>query len=143
MTSKTPVTPPARFASPSAVGYTDANGDLSLVTSASPLPTYVAKVAGAAPMAGQASTTALIGPFTPAPGLPVHLLLTGTWTGTISIERSIDDGASRQPLTAGGMPWGRFSVNANEVVWQETDPAAQLYLNATLTAGTVSYRVSQ
>lgn len=143
MPIKTPITQPANYVTPTAVGFADSAGDLSLVAADVPLPVSQMRTSAPAALAGQASGTAQAGPFVPARDVPVHVQLSGTWAGQVALVRSTDGGATRLPLTAGGMPWGRFTANANEVVWQEGDAAAALYLDIALTSGTVSYRVSQ
>lgn len=144
MPTKTPINPPANYATPTAVGYADPAGDLALVTAAAPLPVAQTRAASApAPLSGQAGGTALAGPFAPLRDVPVHLQLSGTWAGTVSLVRSADGGATRQGLTAGGTPWARFTANCNEVVWQEGEAGATLYLDIALASGSVSYRVSQ
>lgn len=144
MPVKTPITQPANYVTPTAIGFADTVGDLALVNAAAPLP--VAQMRSGttpAPLAGQASGTALVGPFAPLRDTPVHLQLSGTWAGQVAMVRSSDGGATRQGLTAGGQAWARFTGNANEVVWQDGEAGATLYLDIALTSGTVTYRVSQ
>ncbi|KQM14711.1 hypothetical protein ASE49_11085 [Novosphingobium sp. Leaf2] len=127
-----------------AVGFADAQGSLSVVASGVPLPvTTVRQSAPPAPLAGTTSANLLAGPFIPLADSPMHLQLSGTWSGSVVLERSVDGGATRQPLTAGGVAWARFTGNVNEPVWQEQEREASFYLAITLTSGTVSYRVSQ
>lgn len=112
------------------------------VANAAPLAVSISPPATAA-LAGSASASAVVGPFTPVLGRAAVLMLSGSWAGTIKVSRSTDAGATRQPLTVAGLPWAQFSANACEAVWEESDPTARLYLEITLTSGTVNYRLSQ
>ena len=76
-------------------------------------------------------------------GQPVVLQLSGAWTGTVTVQRSVDGGATRAPLTAGGQEWGVFTANACEPIWIEQEAAATLYLDVAIAQGTLAYRVSQ
>lgn len=139
-----PVIAPARFVPTYAVGYVDTSGEMSLVSSASPLPVTMA--GGATPtvasaISGSASASTVIGPFTPTPGVPVVLTLYGTWAGTVTVKRSTNGGATQLSLTVAGMPWGVFTANVCEPVWEENDPTATLHAQIAITSGTVNYRL--
>ena len=144
MPNKPPIAQPATYVSPTAVGFADAGGTLSLVAGDMPLPVAQTRAAAApAPLQGQLAASSVVGPFVPLRDAPIHLQLAGTWTGTVAVQRSTDGGATRQGLTAGGMPWARFSGNANEIVWQEGEGGVSLWLDVALASGTLAYRVSQ
>ena len=143
MLEKPQISHPASFVTSTAVGFADREGNLSVVSSSAPMPVVQARPSAPAPMAGETRTSLLAGPFVPLPGAPIHLQLTGTWTGSVMVMRSIDNGSSRQPLTAGGRPWGQFSANVNEVVWEEGEAGATFYLDIKITSGSLNYRVSQ
>lgn len=143
MPRKSRIETPAGYATPFAVGYSDNAGDLALVTSEKPLPVSLAGGTRPPALTGSASASGLIGPFAATAGMPIHLQTGGTWKGRVSLVRSVDGGATTSGLTAAGMPWASFSGNVNEVVWQESDPAATFYLDITLASGSVAYRVSQ
>lgn len=138
-----PIAPPATYVAPFAAGYADANGNCALVSQASPLPIAEIRRPAPAALSGTTALSELAGPFLPTADRPVHLLLSGEWTGEIALRRSTDGGATHHALTAGGLPWGRYSANANEVVWQEGEEGAALYLDIALTSGIVAFRVSQ
>lgn len=130
----------------SAIGYGPKDGAWTAVTPASPLPvtTMPAQAASTStPLAGSSATTQTVGPFTPQLGRPINLRLTGTWTGSAQLLRSVDAGATRTPLTIGGSSWGSYGANANEPVWTETEAGATYYLALTVSSGTVTYRVAQ
>lgn len=139
-----PILPPANYVSPVAVGYADTQGSLNLVGPQAPLPVAASRsVAAPPPLAGSAVTSGLAGPYTPLPDVPIHLQLSGSWTGSGELLRSTDGGATLHGLTMAGTPWARFTGNANEVVWQEGERGATFYLRITLSSGALTYRVSQ
>lgn len=140
---KYPISPPASYVTPTAIGFADSEGDLALVGEGVPLPVAAMRAAAPAPLEGATSQSLVAGPFVPVPDAPVHLELRGEWSGQVVLQRSTDGGITRSAVTAGGMPWATFSANANEIVWQEGEQGASLYLDIVLTSGTVSYRVSQ
>lgn len=144
MANNPPISFPTSYVAPTAVGFSDVDGNIALVGSASPMPVLATRAATPTVLQGAASVgTTVAGPYVPIRGEPIHVQLSGNWTGTVQISRSVDGGTTRQALTIGGQAWARFSANANEVVWQEGEAGATLYLEATLTAGTLNYRVSQ
>lgn len=138
----TPIQNPTGYAVPRVVAYTDVDGSMLQVAAATPLPVTLGTSATTV-LAGAANASTVAGPYQPALGRPVMLVLTGTWTGTVSVTRSIDGGATRQPLTVNGAAWGQYSVNVCEPVWDESEAAARLYLDITVTSGSVSYRMAQ
>ena len=142
MTDK-PIQNPARFAPSTAIGFAAADGRMVLASEAAPLPVAPLPTGRPPALEGTASGSAIAGPFAPAPGLAAILTLSGEWDGTVAVERSTDGGATRHPLTVGGMEWGRYSANVCEPVWEESEPGAQLYLDVALTSGTLAYRVAQ
>jgi hypothetical protein len=138
-----PISPPASYVAPTAVGFADPADNLMLVSEEKPLPVVSTRPAGPAVLSGQSSQAAVAGPFLPLRDVPIHLELGGEWSGVVTLQRSTDGGATRSGLTAGGLSWAVFTSNANEVVWQEGELGASLYLDIALTSGTVSYRLSQ
>lgn len=153
MPDKPLIANPAAYVTPFALGFADENGELTLVSSATPLPT-AGDISGGGgtgtaapvlpdPISGTTSTDTLVGPFAAAADQPIHLTLDGEWTGTVRLLRSIDNGASMLPVTAGGMAWGRYANNVNEAVWVEAVSGAEFYLDMMIEAGTLSYRVAQ
>ncbi len=144
MLEKPQINYPANFVTSTAVGYADSRGSFTLATAETPLPvTFEARPVPPAPLEGTADSATTAGPFTPVANTPIHLMLTGDWTGTVILLRSVDSGTSRVPLTAGGQPWAVFTANANETVWQEAEAGATFYLDLRLISGSVTYRVSQ
>lgn len=144
MTQKTPISSPTSYVAPTASGFADSDGTLLLVSAAEPLPVTLSRSSDpVTPLEGSTAASLVVGPFAPAPDLPLHLELQGNWTGTVTLQRSIDNGATRTGLTAGGMAWARFTANANEPVWQESEAGATFYLDIVLGSGTLGYRISQ
>jgi hypothetical protein len=138
-----PVRSPANFTPTVAIAFGDSNGDTSLVRADAPLPVVASAVAAPAALSGTSSASGIVGPFTPVAGRPVVLALSGSWTGQVRLTRSTDGGATKLPVTAAGSAWAQFSTNCCEAVWEESDIAAQLYVDITLSSGTVIYRLAQ
>lgn len=143
MPNPIPVAAPAAYAPLSAVGFAEADSTLSPVSATKPLPVSLFGQAAPAPLTGSTTVSGQVGPFTPVIGKPVVLALTGEWSGTVSVLRSTDGGTSRLAITAGGAPWAQFSANCCEPVWEEATDGATLYLDITLSAGSVIYRMGQ
>ena len=142
----TPIQNPTGYAIPRAMAYADVDGSMLQVSSAAPLPVAVLSGGGTTattPLVGTASTTSVVGPYQPAIGRAVMLLLTGTWSGTVKVVRSVDGGTTKQPLTINGSTWGQFTTNCCEAVWDESESAARFFLDITLASGSVTYRVAQ
>ncbi|MCB2076471.1 MAG: hypothetical protein KDE55_02110 [Novosphingobium sp.] len=140
--SNPPVINPARFVPLYGVGYADNAGELSAVSTSSPLPVSVTQPSSLPlPVEGAASATAVVGPFAPALGVPVVVNLSGSWGGTVQVKRSTDGGTTFASLTAAGKAWANFTGNACEAVWEENNPDAALYLDIQVSWGTVDYRM--
>ena len=147
MPSSTPIAAPAGFVPQQALSFADTGGGAVAVSAAAPLP-VVATTASSAPaistaLAGTASSATVAGPFTPQLGRDVRLTLSGSWTGNIQLLTSIDGGATKLPVTAGGLAWGSFTGNCNETVDSPSDSGATYYLQITPASGAVAYRLAQ
>jgi len=138
----TPIQSPSGYSVSQAVAYADVDGTARLVSASAPLPVTMGNPS-ATPLAGTAAATGAVGPFQPVPGRAVILALSGTWAGTVRLLRSTDGGTTRLPLTVAGTAWGQFTGNCCEAIWEESEPAAQLYLDITLASGSVTYRLAQ
>ncbi|WP_309623832.1 hypothetical protein [Novosphingobium sp.] len=139
----TPIQNPVGYAVTRAVAYADVDGSMIQVAAAAPLPVSIGASAATTPLAATAAASTVAGPYQPALGRAVMLVLTGTWSGTVSVTRSVDGGTTRQPLTVNGNVWGQYFGNVCEAVWEESESAARLYLEITLASGSVSYRLAQ
>ncbi len=138
-----PLKTPAGYVPQMAVAFANLGGDADLVSMANPMPTQEQPFVAAAPLTGTLTTSGQIGPFQPRPGRAIVITLAGTWTGAVKLLRSVDGGTTRMPTTANGLPYGQFTANACEPVWEESEAAATLYLDVALSAGTLSYRLGQ
>lgn len=140
-----PITAPAAYYPPFALAYADEDGDGVIVAAATPLPVAVAEAEPPAstPLAGSTSASGVLGPFVPVAGRAIWLSLSGTWTGTVRVKRSVDGGTTKLPLTAGGEPWASFTANACEPVAEDGESGAAYYLDTTLASGTLTYRMAQ
>lgn len=141
----TPIAAPASYVNPVATGHSAADGSFQLTSKAAPMPVSVSgpTTSQAGALSGTTAASTLIGPFFPVAGVPVIVTLDGTWTGTAQLMRSTNGGATLRALTIGGAVWGRFTANACEPVWEEGNADAGLYLQITLTSGTLNYEIGQ
>jgi hypothetical protein len=138
-----PIVSPAGYTPVFALGFADGTSQTQIVAAGSPLPVVPIVAEKPAALAGTISASGQIGPFTPALRQAVMLTLAGTWTGTVTVLRSTDGGATRRGLTIAGSNWARFNANANEPVWEEVETDATLYLDVVLLSGAVVYRLAQ
>lgn len=138
-----PIVLPAGYVTGEAIAFSGSDDRAVMVTRAAPLPVApTTVVATSTPLAGSASASTVVGPFVPQLGREIVLTLSGTWAGTVALQRSVNGGTTRLAATLGGaaMTW---SGGVNEIVWVETEAGATLYLDAALTSGTLTYRVAQ
>jgi hypothetical protein len=140
-----PIHAPAAYYPPFAVVFADDEGNGVPVDAAHPLPVTVAPAnpGTSEPLAGSLSASGVAGPFEPVRGRAIWLSLSGAWTGTVTLQRSIDGGVTKLPLTAGGLPWATFTGNACEPVAEDDESGATYYLDVTLASGELTYRVAQ
>ncbi|QQN72992.1 hypothetical protein [Croceicoccus sp. YJ47] len=144
---------PASYAGAQAIGFSDTEGYISLINPQNPLPVVIAggglapSPTGSVPappaLRGETAQSMQSASFEPAPDRPVVLTLSGEWTGSVTIRRSGDGGATFHNLTAGGSSWGVYTANACEPFWQEPVSGAQLALFIQIDSGTLSYEVAQ
>lgn len=139
----TPLKTPAGYVPQMAVAFANANGDAEPVSATNPLPFQEQPFAAAAALTGTLAASGVVGPFPPRAGRAVMLTLSGTWAGSVKVLRSLDGGATKVGLTAAGQPWAAYTGNVCEPVWEESEAAATLYLDVTLTSGTLTYRLGQ
>lgn len=143
-----PISYPGRYAPGVAVNFADPSGSATLVSATSPLPVTLAATSSTtssqpAPLSGIASAPATVGPYAPTAGKPLILSLSGTWSGNVQLLRSINGGTTKLPVSLAGLPWGVYSANACEPVWDETETAATFYLQLMPASGAVTYRLAQ
>lgn len=142
-----PISYPARFAPGVALNYADVSGNATLVSQSAPLPVSISAASSGstapAPLSGTTTIAKTVGSFVPVVARPIVVTLTGTWTGSVKLLRSIDGGVTKQSLTLAGAPWGEYIANVNEPAWEENELAAVFYLQLTPLTGTISYRLAQ
>lgn len=139
-----PIHMPSGYATAFAIGFADpASGDLSIVEATRPLPVSAIPVDAPTALWGSTGASGSFGPFAAVRGRPLVLTLAGEWAGSVTVVRSVDGGATRQPLTVGGQPWASFTANACEPVWEEFEDGAVFYVAVTLVSGTLAYRLAQ
>jgi hypothetical protein len=141
--SSIPIDIPASFVPAVAISVGQPGSEARFVDAANPLPVRRVRGAAPAPLSGTASASTQVGPFVPELDRPIHLGLSGSWMGRVRLLRSIDGGATREPLTLAGARWASFTANVNEVVAEESVAGVSYYLDLAITAGTIAYRVAQ
>lgn len=139
---------PAGFIPSAAIAFGDSDGQATAVSGANPLPVAIAPAQVAAtstPLSGSTSAaSSVVGPFTPVLMRSIMLTLSGTWTGSAQLLRSIDGGTTKLPLTlSDGTVKGLFRSAINAVVAEESVAGATYYLSIQLSSGTLSYRMEQ
>ncbi|ABS68883.1 hypothetical protein Xaut_3655 [Xanthobacter versatilis] len=97
---------------------------------------------GVTPVTGSLSATGYSAPFTPIPGRPFNFTATGTFVGTLVLERSFDGGVTMVALTALGSPLYTFTGPFSES-YTEDESGVQYFIHCTsYTSGTINYRMS-
>lgn len=138
---------PAGYVPVVAIGYGGVGEAVDPVSPAAPLPVMAQpsqRAALAVPLAGEASESAVLGPFMPDLGRPIWLTLSGAWSGMVSISRSTDGGTTRYPLTySDGSTKGGWSGHLNSPVGEESVAGASWFIEFTRSAGTLAYRLEQ
>jgi hypothetical protein len=143
MPSFIPIDVPATFVPAVGLSFGQPGAEAVFVDAANPMPVRVSRGPAAPPLTGTTASSGRFGPFVPELDRPIHLTLSGAWTGRATLLRSLDGGATADPLTIAGAPWGVFTGNANEPVAEESVAGASYYLDLALSSGTVTYRVAQ
>lgn len=98
-------------------------------------------ITGSFTATGQSASFA---PFSqPVPPRDFNVSLWGTFSATVQLERSLDNGSTWLPITAAGTQLYVWTTPASEVV-EEPEASVIYRLNCTaFTSGTVNYRISQ
>ena len=97
--------------------------------------------AGPVPVTGTLAATGRSTAFTPDPGRDFNATLSGTWVGTVTLDRSFDNGSTWSPCTNLGAALS-FTANLTEIV-REPEGGVQYSFNFTRTSGSLVYRLSQ
>lgn len=143
MTDTLPIQAPAGYVPQHALAFGTAGGGAVPVSQADPLPVSPRLApATSVPLAGGLAASGTVGPFTPQPGRPIWVSLSGSWSGSAALLRSTDGGTTRLPATLGeaALTW---SANRSEPATEESCAGATYYLAVTLTAGSLTYRLEQ
>lgn len=138
-----PILAPSGFVPQAAIAFCQSDGNAQIVGANNPLPVAPIPFVAPAPLSGSATASVVAGPYVPQAGRPVILALSGTWTGQVKVLRSTDSGVTKLPLTAGGSPYAVFTTAGCEAVWEESEAGASLYLDMTVSTGTITYRMGQ
>lgn len=97
--------------------------------------------APAAVTAALTSAAPTSGAFTPQVGRPVSLTITGTWDGTIKVQKRRDSGAWSD-MTLFGAATLVFSGNCDEVIDESNWPATDYQVvRVNATSGTANIRI--
>jgi hypothetical protein len=81
--------------------------------------------------------------FVPQLGYKIYLTLSGTWSGTVTLQMSRDGGASWGSITASGEIIGFYSGNCDESITLVSDPLVRFRLVYTIDSGSLTYRLAQ
>lgn len=140
----TEIVAPAGYVPQQAVAFRTEGGSATAVDAANPLPVRLMRGAStSALVSGATASDSIAGPFIPELDRPIWVTLSGSWTGSAIVLRSVDAGLTKLPLTLGGLPWGRFTGPAQEVIAEESETGASYWFDLAPTSGTITYRVSQ
>lgn len=124
--------------------FLNRGGKANSVSAKAPLPTEAMfSPAVSTPVSGSTAASIVSAAFTPALGRPIYITLSGTWTGTVTLKRSVDGGVTKLPVTIGGSAWAVYTTNACEAAWEEAGANVTLYLDITRTTGTIIYDMRQ
>ena len=130
---------PAGFVPQYALAFGAVDGPAVAVHADNPLPVRTVRTAAIAQaLAGSMTASGVVGPFVPELDRPIWVSLSGNWSGAAQLLRSVDEGATKLPLTIAGEPWARFTANANEAVTEESEAGGVYYLAVTLQSGTLT-----
>ena len=84
-----------------------------------------------------------LGSYPPAPPRDFNVSIWGSFTGSIQLERSFDNGSTWLPITAAGTQLYIWTAPASEVAEEpEQGPIYRLHCTAQ-SGGTANYRISQ
>lgn len=106
------------------------------------LATTVLPASGRTPIEDSFTATARSASFTPIAGRGFNITISGTFSATVTLERSFDDGGTWYPLTGAGYPLYNWTAPASETAVDDEDGVIYS-LNCTWVSGTVDYRISQ
>lgn len=101
----------------------------------------MAVIAGTFTATGQSASFAPAVDARGTNGGAFNVTLSGTFVGTVKLQRSFDNGTTWHDLTAAGTAIAAFTTAVSEV-WVEPEAGVNFRLNCTAyTSGTVTYRL--
>lgn len=102
-----------------------------------------ATVAGAL-VTGTIASTAITGtPFQPVANKPFNAFLSGTWTGTLTLSRSYDQGTTWLSVPLPSLSGAAaFTANTNLVVSEPESGVTYAWISSGTWTGTAAYRFS-
>ena len=96
------------------------------------------------PVSGTVSVSGASNSLVTTPSYNLYLTLTGTWVGTVRLQKSIDNGVNWHLVTShSGTSVYEFTQNCDEALFTVTDPKARYRLQFVMTSGSVTYRLAQ
>ena len=98
---------------------------------------------GVAPVTGAFAATGQSSPFKPIYGRSFNISVWGTFSGTVQLERTFDNGTNWLPVTAGGVGAYVWTAPASESTVEDEVGVAYRFNCTAYTSGTVNYRMSQ
>lgn len=115
------------------------------VSSDTPIPMiFRTAPSGLTPVSGSSSGTGNSPALSTKADYNLYLTLSGTWSGTVTLMRSIDNGATWNPVTGHGSPsLGQFTQNCDEAITMVKTAGVRYRLQFNITSGTVVYRLAQ
>lgn len=134
---------PAGYIPAVAVSFGGQDAAAQAVDADHPLPVQPAyRAAVASPLVGVSAGTDLVGPFQPDLGRPIWLTLSAGWSGSVTVMRSVDGGATRRAVTLAGTAIA-FTGSMQEAIGEESVAGASWWLAIAATSGAVGYEVRQ
>lgn len=137
------INPPGSFIPAQGLAFGAPGSQAVYVDGENPLPVVAARpVTGSTPVSGTLSVSDSSSAFLPDLDRPIWLTLSGSWAGTVALERSVDAGDTWQPATLGGVALS-WTARVNEPVAVESVPGARWRIAFARTSGALTYEVRQ
>lgn len=146
MPSTGTVTAPAGYVPRQAISFGSEGAAAIAVDDSNPLPVRPIASVGATstPLAATTTASGASAAFAPQLSRAIWLTLSGVWTGSVTLQRSTDAGATWNALTYGdGSARPAWTANMQATIAEETVAGATYRLLITITSGSLSYRMEQ
>jgi len=137
---------PAGYVPRHAISFGSDGAAAIAVDDSNPLPVRAVTVQAATstPLAASAAASGASAAFAPQLGRAIWLTLSGSWTGSVTLQRSTDAGASWNALSYGdGSAKPAWTANMQAIVAEESVAGALYRLAITIASGTLAYRMEQ